>query len=48
MWGLAGVMALGAAALSWFGREVDEYEYSPGPAPAAAGRRVPVVAGAER
>ena len=52
MWGVAGVMALGAAVFSWFGREVDEYEHSPGPAPAAAPtaarRRVPVVAGAER
>jgi hypothetical protein len=51
MWGVAGVMALGAALVSWFGREVDEYEVSPGPAaatPSAQERRVPVVAGAER
>jgi EmrB/QacA subfamily drug resistance transporter len=52
MWGVAGVMALGAALVSWFGREVDEYEVSPGPAaattPSVQERRVPVVAGAER
>jgi hypothetical protein len=44
MWGVAGVMALGAALVSWFGREVDEYEVSPGPAaatPSAQERRVP-------
>lgn len=50
MWGVAGLMALGAAALSWFGRDVDEYEDAPVPAkaPVAGQRRIPVVAGAER
>jgi EmrB/QacA subfamily drug resistance transporter len=49
MWGVAGLMALGAAGFSWFGRNVDEYEFA-GPVPASAPapqRRVPVVAGAD-
>lgn len=48
MWGLAGVIALGGAALSWYGRDEEEAEEA-APAPAAAGaRRVAAVAGGSR
>jgi hypothetical protein len=40
MWGLAGVIALAGAALSWFGREEEDDE----PAPAQAARQATVQA----
>ena len=50
MWGLAGVIALGGSALSWYGRDEEE---SAEPAPATNAvvpgtRRIPVVAGSSR
>ncbi|HEX8969811.1 MAG TPA: MFS transporter, partial [Chloroflexota bacterium] len=50
MWGLAGVIALGGAGLSWFAREEESDESAPQPAAAgvATRRRVPVVAGSSR
>jgi EmrB/QacA subfamily drug resistance transporter len=53
MWGLAGVIALGGAVLSWYGRDEEENAEHVAAAPAAAPpspstRRVPVVAGSSR
>jgi hypothetical protein len=50
MWALAGLLALGGAALSWFGREEEDSEETaaaPAPAPGAVARQ-PVAAGVSR
>ncbi|MBV9897537.1 MAG: MFS transporter [Chloroflexi bacterium] len=51
MWGLAGVIALGGAVLSWYGRDEEEQaEHAAVPAASAppARQRIPVVAGSSR